>query len=363
MTAEPQPSYSPDVMAYLGRLYDEDLREFACCAETPEAVAAWQAAARSALRRLIGLDRIAESAAGHVPVARLEDAEDMGDHTRQRGRLETEPDVWVPFWIVRPRGAGPFPLAMTPHGHDRRGYDTSVGIAADDNAKTRLIAEDRDVALQAAREGYLAIAPATRGIGCDGVPDIHGRHGDRQCRSQLMHCLLAGRTPTGERAWDMARFIDWALANLPVHDRDLLMLGNSGGGMMSTYTPACDTRIQIAIASGSFNGYVAASGKVVHCDCNMVPGILRFGGFHDVAGLIAPRHLLIVHGRDDPLHDNEDVDRAVDQVRRIYAATCAGDRFKHAYGEGGHRFYKDLMWPFVRAARRANEAQREEEEQ
>jgi len=360
VTTKPQPSYSPDVLAYLDRLYDEDLREFTCRAETPEAVAEWQAAARPALHKLIGLDRIAQSAAGHVPTAELGDPEDMGDHTRQRGRLETEPDVRIPFWIVRPKGTGPFSLALTPHGHDRRGYDTSVGIAADDDAKERLIAEDRDVAVQAAREGYLTIAPATRGIGCDGVADLHGRHGERDCRSQLIHCLLAGRTPTGERAWDMARFIDWALANLPVHGRGLLMLGNSGGGMVSTYAPACDTRIQIAIASCSFNGYVAATGKVVHCDCNLVPGILRFGGFHDVAGLIAPRHFLVVHGQDDPLFDNEDVDRAVGQVRRIYAAAGAGGRFEHAYGEGGHRFYKDLMWPFVRRARRENEAKRKE---
>jgi len=351
MSAEATPTYSPDVMAYLGRLYDEDLREFACRAGTPEGVAAWQAAARPALRTLIGLDRIAESAAGHVPTAQLDDPEDMGDYTRRRGRLETEPDVRVPFWIVQPHGAGPFPLALTPHGHDPRGHDTSVGIAADDAARARLMAEDRDVAVQAARQGYLAIAPATRGIGCDGVPDLHGRHGERHCRSQLMHCLLAGRTPTGERAWDMARFIDWALAHLPVHDRGLLMVGNSGGGMISTYAPACDPRIRIAVASCSFNSYVAATGKVVHCDCNMVPGILRFGGFHDVAGLIAPRHFLVVHGRDDPLFDNDDIDRTVGQVRRIYAAAGADGRFEQAYGEGGHRFYGDLMWPFIRTAR------------
>jgi hypothetical protein len=168
-----------------------------------------------------------------------------------------------------------------------------------------------------------------------------------------MHCLLAGRTPTGERAWDMSSFIDWALATLPVHDRDLLMLGNSGGGMISTYAPACDMRIQIAIASCSFNSYVASTGKVVHCDCNIVPGILRFGGFHDVVGLIAPRHLLMVHGRNDPLFDNDDVGRAADEVRRIYTAAGAGDHFAQEYGDGGHRFYKDLMWPFVRRARQS----------
>jgi hypothetical protein len=144
-------SYSPDVRAYLDRLYDEDLREFACRAKSPEEVAEWQAVARPALRKLIGLDVIAESAGAHQPVAELEEPEECGEFIRQGGRLETEPNVWIPFWIVKPQGAGSFPLALTPHGHDPRGHHTSVGLAANDAAREKMIAEDRDVAVQAAR--------------------------------------------------------------------------------------------------------------------------------------------------------------------------------------------------------------------
>ena len=53
---------------------------------------------------------------------------------------------------------------------------------------------------------------------------------------------------------------------------------SSGGGMVTTYVAACDTRVRIAIPSCSFNSYVASTGKVVHCDCNMVPGILQRAG-------------------------------------------------------------------------------------
>jgi dienelactone hydrolase len=289
---------------------------------------------------------------GHRVSAELDAPEDLGDYTRQRGRLQTEPDVWIPFWLLTPKGRGPFPLALTPHGHDARGYDTSAGIAQDESARVRLAAEDRDVAVQAVQRGYLAIAPATRGIGCPGAPDIHARHGKQDCRGQLAHCLLVGRTGMGERVWDMERFTDWALANCGVHECHLLMLGNSGGGMVTTYAAACDTRIRIAIPSCSFGPYVKPTGQLTHCDCNMIPGILHFGEFHDVAGLIAPRDLLMVHGRLDPLHDPADVDRAVAEVRRIYRAAGAEAHFRHAYGEDGHRFYKDFMWPFVGRARR-----------
>ena len=64
----------------------------------------------------------------------------------------------------------------------------------------------------------------------------------------------------------------------------------------------------------------------------------------------APRHLCIVNGKQDPLFPIHEVDRAVEGVRRIYESAGVPERFAHHYGEGGHRFYKDLMWPFIQSA-------------
>jgi fermentation-respiration switch protein FrsA (DUF1100 family) len=75
--------------------------------------------------------------------------------------------------------------------------------------------------------------------------------------------------------------------------------------------------------------------------------MMRFGEFYDVAGLIAPRAFLAVHGRNDPLFPPQEVERAAVQARRIFTAADAAERFELRHGEGGHRFYKELMWPFV----------------
>jgi hypothetical protein len=79
-------------------------------------------------------------------------------------------------------------------------------------------------------------------------------------------------------------------------------------------------------------------------------GYTRWGEFYDVAGLIAPRPLLIVNGRQDPLFPLDEVDRTVEEVRAIYGAADASKRFAHRYGKGGHRFYAGLVWPFIRRA-------------
>ncbi len=345
---KPEPRTLPQpVVRYLRRLYDEDRRTYAFRDDYPGGFAEWQRNARPVLRRLIGLDKIAAPAEGHMPKVELEEAERCGEYTRQRGRIETEPDVVIPFWLLKPEGRGPFPLALFPHGHDSVGHDTSAGVYHSDAHRRKSLAGDRDVAVQAVKRGFLAIAPAVRGFSVDGVPDVTNRHGGRDCRSQLMHCLLVGRTAIGERVWDVQRLMDWAVELPEVDARCLLMMGNSGGGVLTVYVAACDERVTTAVPSCSFCSLVSPQGRIYHCDCDMVPGILEFGELYDVAGLIAPRRLLVVNGRKDKLFETSDVTRAVDGVQAIYKAAGCPERFAFRWGDAGHRFYKALMWPFV----------------
>lgn len=340
-------AYPEHVASYLKRIYIQDQQPLAFREEFPGGFDAWQREARSELIRKIGLERIAASVGDHQPVVELDEPEDLGEYLRQRGVIETEPDVRIPFWLLKPKGDGPWPLGVFPHGHSRIGHDTSAGVYHDEAHKKRTLDEDRDVAVQAVKRGFLAIAPAVRGLSTDGVPDLHGRHGKRDCRSHVMHCLAAGRTATGERVWDMQRILDWAEGLEEVDSRTVLMMGNSGGGMVTLFSAACDERITIAVPSCSFAPTVNESGYLFHCDCNMVPGLLDLGGLSGVAGLIAPRHLLAVNGRTDPLFSNDAIERAAAEVKRIYSAAGQPKRFDHRWGDAGHRFYADLMWPFV----------------
>ena len=121
--------------------------------------------------------------------------------------IETEPDVRIPFWLLKPKGKGPWPLGVFPHGHDRVGYNTTAGVYSDDAHKQKSLAEDRDVAVQAVKLGFVSIAPAVRGLSTDGVPDLHDRHGKRDCRSQAMTVFwrgapqLASVSGTCKRFW------------------------------------------------------------------------------------------------------------------------------------------------------------------
>lgn len=345
--------FAEPIQRYPDRLYAPQRRRWSCRAATPEDVRRWQAEARPVLRRMLGLDVISEDAGDQVPrVALVDEVEECSGFTRRRGAIQTEPEVTIPFWLLVPTSPGPHPLAVTPHGHGKAGCDIYAGLPHDEPTRQRMIAEDRDVAVQSARRGFVAIAPATRGLAAGGVTDLFGRFGQQNadCTSHFFHGLLAGRTSIGERVWDLGRLLDWALALPEVSPEHTLMMGNSGGGVATTYCAACDERVDVAVASCSYATFVGRNGLIQHHHCNAVPGIYRFGEAWDVAGLIAPRHFLAVHGRDDPIKATDEVDRAVEGLRPIYAAAGVPERFEQRYGEGGHRFYADLMWSFIESA-------------
>ena len=348
-----------DVEEYLKGVYAEKNRHFSFRPESPGGFQRWQAAARRALRKLIGLENIAKHVATHKPTVKLDDKLlDRKEYTIRKGQIETEPNIRIPFWLLRPNGKGPFPLAVLPHGHDRHGHDTYAGIYHGKAHRAKSLAQDGDVAVQAAKRGFVAIAPAIRGLAtaANGVPDVFNRHGNRDCRSHFMHCLLAGRTAVGERVWDMSRLIDWAVELPEVNAKKVLMMGNSGGGVVTMYASACDERVSIAVPSCSFSVIASRKGRITHCDCCAIPGILRWGELYDVCGLIAPRHLLAVNGVKDKLHTATDINRSAARVGAIFKAAGVVDRFQHRWGQAGHRFYKDLMWPFVKKATHSSEA-------
>lgn len=303
---------------------------------------------------LLKLPQIAESAKGHQPTVTFDEQQtDCGSYTRRQGWIETEPNVRVHFWLLTPKGDGPFPLAITPHGHETG--DSYVGIAGDENIQKKIDEQDQDVAVQAVEHGYLTIAPATRGISPNHnafvIQDIAGRYNHRDCHAHSWHAIAAGRTLMGERVWDLMRLMDWALT-LPQVDTNagVLMLGNSGGGMATLHTAAADQRVTTAVCSCAFNHYVSPQGVLLHCTCNMIPGIATFGEMWHVASLIAPRRLLTVNGNADKYHPVADVEFAAKQLARLHAEAGCPDQYTHRFGNGGHRFYAQIMWPWIQQA-------------
>ncbi|MGH7946738.1 MAG: hypothetical protein ACREH8_06450 [Opitutaceae bacterium] len=164
------PVASAETRAYLNRIYNENQRTFGFVASHPEEAAVWRESARQEIVRLLGLPRTAAQLGSFSPRVELGDSESFGTFTRRSGVIWSEPEVAIPFWLFRPKGKGPFPVGIFPHGHSP--WPEYAGIASDEAGKKKIEVEERDVAVQAAERGYIAIAHAVRGLAVAGVPDI-----------------------------------------------------------------------------------------------------------------------------------------------------------------------------------------------
>lgn len=329
-------------------LYNTVPRTFEFQATTPEELLAWQALFRPQLRDILGLDNMEADLVGYVPRAVQLEILDRGDHFRESWYLWVEPTVPLPFYLLRPKTVqGTVPLILAPHGHNHP--HIYAGIAHNEKEESEMMEGERDIARQAAaEEGYIAIAPTTRAFGETRTDADKRDNNTHSCRHQLVHSLLVGRTPIGERVWDMSRLIDWALANLPVDPERIAITGNSGGGTVSLFAAACETRIAVAVPSCYFCTFEGSIGSIRHCECNYVPGVMRLGEMYDVAGLIAPRPFCAIAGREDRIFPVDHVELAYQRLKAIYTVAGVPDRCELFIGEGGHRYYKAGAWPFVR---------------
>ena len=344
-------------------LYASVPRDYAFRVTSREGWLAWQAAFRPKLREALGLHHMESDLAGYVPKAERTESLDMGNHIRESWHLWVEPTVPLPFYLLLPKTVqeasqsgehdyreaeeAKLPLILAPHGHNHP--HIYAGIAHNENEEKEMLEGERDIARQAAvEEGYIAIAPTTRAFGETRTEAAKRNNRTNSCREELVHSMLVGRTPIGERVWDMSRLIDWAIANLPVDAERIAITGNSGGGTVSLFAAACETRIAVAVPSCYFCTFEGSIGTIHHCDCNYVPGLMRLGEMYDVAGLIAPRPFCAIAGRDDGIFPIAHVELAYERLKAIYAVAGAPERCELFIGEGGHRYYKAGAWPFVR---------------
>ena len=281
-----------------------------------------------------------------VPLnTRIEREEENELFRETRFVFTSDKNADVPCHLLVPKeGKAPFPVVICLQGHTS-GMHISLGRTKSEADEKTIKEGDRDFALQVIREGYAALVMEQRCFGerQDRRPEEH-RHSAPNCRHASMTALLLGRTMIGERVWDVSRAID-ALAEFPEIDTNRVgCMGNSGGGTITYFAACLEPRIRIAMPSCYVCTFRDSIGTIDHCECNYIPGILKYFEMGDLAGLIAPRPLIVVAGREDNIFPIKGVEETFATISEIYAAAGAPGNCRLVVGEEGHRFYADLAW-------------------
>jgi hypothetical protein len=295
----------------------------------------WQQRLRVRLREMLVLP-----ADSPLPLEAERTPESETDsYTTDRIRFVAEPGEVVPGFLLRPKiGRAPFPVMICLQGHTP-GMHLSLG-RANSESEVALLEGGRDIALQAVANGWAALVIEQRAFGERARPNT-------RCNDAALHALLWGRPLLGGRVFDVQRALDFIALQPDLDSQRIGCLGNSTGGTVSFYAACVDSRIALAVVSCSFCSLEDSWLSLPHCACGYLPGLARVADLPDCAGLIAPRRLLIVAGKQDKLARFEGVQRGFERTRQIFQSIGCENHVRFVAGEGGHQFYPELAWPVI----------------
>lgn len=295
----------------------------------------WKKKAKSKLEELLGLPLNYCK-----PALDIEYTTEYEKYTEYRFTVETEPDYFVPCHLLIPKTEGTVPLTLCLSGH-ASGMHIALGRPKTEKDEQKLRDwPHRNMAQRSLNEGRAALVIEARNFGESSLEGY-----GTSCKQAAKIAILMGRTVVGERVWDAMRILDAVAENFDKIDmNNIVCTGNSGGGTATYYLACLDGRITAAAPSCSICTYEDSIAAMPHCTCNYIPSIRKYFEMGDLAGLIAPRVLVIAAGKEDKIFPLDGTKRTFEQVKTIYEAAGARDNCALVVGDGGHLNYADEIW-------------------
>lgn len=231
-------------------------------------------------RASIGLTRLPERTPLNAQVLRTHD---LGDCVLENVIFHSRPETPVPANIYRPKS---FEGRRLPAVLSVLGHWLDEGKAAQQNQM---------LARKLAQLGFVVMTYDAIG------------HGERNHAGNTHHhagysLLPLGETIAGWMVWDSIRAADYLQSRLDVDPQRIGIAGNSGGGLNTLFTSAVDARFRTAVVAGyvfEFQSWMKYGGP--HCTCVYLPGLYRAMEWFEIAGLTAPRPLLMLQGTRDSI--------------------------------------------------------------
>ena len=253
------------------------------------------------------------------PVKELRAVEHQGV-TIQALVMTVDENLSIPAYLLEPEDGIPRKSAvMAIHGHGRA--EPSVGAVDDYH---------HFFALELAKDGHLVICPELRGFGAlqDMAAGVEINRLDYWIGRYSQFTLvtdgfLYGNTLIGETVEDLLRWEKWLVTTQGVAELDVA--GISYGGDLSIIYPVFSDRVRRIFASGTMGSFSVIFQRCYNAPAHCIPGILEWMDRSDIAGLNAPRPIVVHYGElDTPSPTNasasynETVPQSLQELRNIY---------------------------------------------
>ncbi|MCE5215674.1 dienelactone hydrolase family protein [bacterium] len=268
---------------------------------------------------------------------------------RERVVFDSEEFMSVPCTVLRPvdmpadkSGAA----IVCSHGHGPYGKDPVAGNATTPDKAASIAQHKYNYGELMARAGYVTLSPDLRVFGerGDGGNPYPGRD---KCNVHFIRGAVLGLYTLTLNIWDIKCCVDYLETRPEVNPERIGMMGLSQGGTMTTFATAAEPRLQCADIIGYLNPWERFGiNRANFCGSQIVPEIFRYFDTHDIAGLIAPRPLLVEMGVHDTCFYIEDQLVSYERLRKIYEAAGVGEDLWADMHPGEHGFAANKAYEF-----------------
>jgi dienelactone hydrolase len=258
-------------------------------------------------------------------------------HPRITGRIQTElytiekvifeslPGFYITANLYRPNRAGRYPAVLLPAGHTQEGKPEPQLLAAN-LAMKGFVALAYDPIGQGEREQ--TFVPQLGRPLAGGSVNEHVQAGAQN--------ILIGQSVARYFIWDAKRAVDYLLSRPDVDAARIGCAGCSGGGAITTYVGAFDSRVKTAAPACYINSYrLLFRGPNPDSEMSLPAFIAKGLDLSDLVELSAPMPWLLLATADD-YFTPEGARLAYDEARRWYSLYGAEEKVQFFVGHGGH---------------------------
>ena len=269
----------------------------------------------------------------------------LEDHTRYEIMLKSPGVPSLPVYLLIPsdgisRGR---PAVVAVHGHGDYGHHAVAGRHDLPEVAKAIQSANYDYGLQFVRRGYVVVCPCLIPFG-DRVDQA--KYGSDPCAVTFVRMMALGRVPIAENIRDIRWAVSFLQSRPEVNPENIGCAGLSYGGRMTMMATAVEPRIKVAAISGALNLLQERTTLRYSCGLQIIPGLLKFGDYSEIASLIAPRPVVWEMGDQDKLIVKDGWDEKFKQrLEMIYSAYRQPKHLHYDHFKGGHRWNGEIAFP------------------
>lgn len=257
--------------------------------------------------------------------------------------------------VLVPKGKGPFPSALMLHDHGGKfdigkekfiepwGDETKL---ASSKAWAKKYFSDRFPGDELAKRGYVVMSFDALGWGDRSVA---GWKGDSQ-QALASNLFNLGTSYAAIIAQEDVRASQFLAAMPEVDKKKVAAVGFSMGAFRAWQVAALSDAVTASVVDcwmSTMQGLMVPGNNQLKGQSAFTmlhPGVAQYLDYADVAGLAAPKPMLVYAGEKDPLFPVETANQAAEKMKKIWTANKAADKLEYRVWPGlSHTYVQEMQ--------------------